>query len=126
MMLRVVPLYAALLALLFVLLSVNVIRARNAHRVTLGTAGNVELERQVRVHANFAEYVPLTLLLLAMADLRGAPTWVLNLLCVGLLAGRLAHAWGVSRAVEDLRFRVAGVGTTFTVIVVAALLLVIV
>ena len=67
MTLRVVPLYAAMLALLFVLLSVNVIRARRSHRVTLGVAGNVDLERQVRVHANFAEYVPLTLLLLAMA-----------------------------------------------------------
>ena len=123
---RVVPIYAALLALLFVALSANVIRARQSYRIALGTAGNADLERKVRVHANFAEYVPLALLLLAIADSRGAPAPLLHLLGVALLAGRLAHAWGVSQAVEDERFRVAGMGATFTVIVVAALTLFIV
>ena len=123
---RVVPAYAALLALFFVALSINVIRARQSHRVALGTAGNADLERKVRMHANFAEYVPLALLLLAIADSRGAPAPLLHLLGIALLIGRLAHAWGLSQAVEDSRFRVGGMGTTLTMIVVTALMLFIV
>jgi len=123
MRLAIVPHYAALLALLFVLLSVNVIRARRRHRVAIGTAGNSGLERPVRVQANFAEYAPFALLLLAMAEIRGAPALVLHLLCASLLAGRVLHAWGVSRPDEDVRFRIAGMGATFTAIAGAALAL---
>lgn len=123
MILRVVPLYAAVMALLFVLLSVNVIRGRRSQRIPLGVAGSTELERRVRVQANFAEYAPFALLLLAMADIRGAPAALLHLLCLGLLIGRVAHAWGVSQTVEDYRFRVAGMGATLTVIIGAAILL---
>lgn len=123
MRLVIVPHYAAVLALLFVLLSVNVIKARRQHGVAIGTAGNSGLERPVRVQANFAEYAPFALLLLAMAEIRGAPALVLHLLCACLLLGRVAHAWGVSRPDEDLRFRVAGMGATFTAIAGAALAL---
>ena len=117
------PYYAALLALLFVSLSVNVIKARRRHKVAIGVAGNSDLERPVRVQANFAEYAPFALLLIAMAEIRGAPPFLLHLLCVCLLLGRAAHAWGVSRPREDFRFRVAGMGTTLTAIAGAALTL---
>lgn len=63
MILHIVPSYAAALALLFILLSANVIRGRGQHKVALGSGGMPNLERRVRVHANFAEYVPFTLLL---------------------------------------------------------------
>ena len=51
-------LYAALLAALFILLSLRVIGARRVHRVALG-APNPLVERAVRAHGNCAEYVPL-------------------------------------------------------------------
>ena len=70
----------------------------------------------MRVHANFAEYVPFALLLLAMAEARGAWAPLLHTAGVGLVAGRVAHAWGVSRTPEDFRFRVAGMVATLTVI----------
>lgn len=121
--LTIVPHYAASLALLFVLLSVNVIRGRREHKIAIGVSGQGDLERRVRVHANFAEYAPFALLLIAMAEIRGAPSLVLHLLCVSLLLGRVSHAWGVSRPDEDFRFRVAGMGATFTAIAGAALTL---
>jgi uncharacterized membrane protein YecN with MAPEG domain len=117
----IVPYYAALLALLFVFLSVRVVAARREHRVSIGMGGQHALERRVRVHANFAEYVPFALLLLGMAELRGAPAPVLHVLCLVLLFGRAAHAWGVSRPDEDFRFRVAGMVATFASIAGAAL-----
>ncbi len=123
MNLRIVPVYAAILALSFIVLSVRVIQARGAARVALGTGGQAALERRIRAHGNFAEYCPLTLLLLAMAELRGAPSIVLHALCIGLLAGRLLHAWGVSQTNDNFRFRTAAMTLTFTVLAAAAVTL---
>lgn len=124
MALTVVPLYAAALSVLFVLLSLRVIRMRQARRIALGVAGDADLERRVRVQANFVEYVPFTLVLLTMAELRGAPPFLLHALCLCLLAARVSHAWGVSHIPENFRYRIAGMAGTFTVIVGTALLLV--
>jgi uncharacterized membrane protein YecN with MAPEG domain len=121
MELRIVPYYAAVLALLFVLLSVNVIRGRREQQVAIGAPPGGDLLRRIRVHGNFAEYVPFALLLLAMAETRGARPPILHALCVCLLLGRFVHAWGVSRPVEDYRFRIAGMAATFTAIGGAAL-----
>lgn len=124
MLLAVVPIYAALLALLFVLLSVRVIRERRRARIAIGTAGDAMLERSMRAQANFAEYVPLALLLLMMAELRGLPPWLLHGLGAALLLGRATHGWGLSQPAEDFRFRVAGMAATLGVLVVCALVLI--
>lgn len=124
MPLTVVPLYAAALSVLFVVLSIRVIRMRRTRRIVLGVAGDAELERRVRVQGNFVEYVPLALVLLTMAELRGAPPFLLHALCLCLLAARASHAWGVSHTPENYRYRVAGMVGTFTAIVGTALLLV--
>ena len=58
------PLYAALLGLIFVALSIRTIRLRRRYGVGVGDGNNTELQRAARVHANFAEYVPLALLLI--------------------------------------------------------------
>lgn len=120
---RIVPAYAALLAFLFVYLSVRVMRARQNAGVMIGSGGNAALERRMRVHANFAEYVPLALILLAFVEMRGHAAWYLHLLCLALLAGRAAHAWGVSQEPDHIRLRSAGVALTIAVLVLAALTL---
>ncbi len=114
MTLMVVPYYAAFLGLFFILLALAVIQARGRYRVPLGFGGVAELERRIRVHANFAEYVPFALLLLAMAEVRGTSRLALHVLCVCLVAGRLLHAWAVSRMDEDVRIRIAGIALTLT------------
>ena len=58
-MLGIVPFYASLLAALYFFLSLRVIRMRRRERIALGDGENARLERAIRVHANFAEYVPL-------------------------------------------------------------------
>jgi uncharacterized protein len=58
--------YAALLAPLFILLAVRVIRQRRGARVAIGDGGDKLLLRRMRVHANFAEYVPFALVLMCM------------------------------------------------------------
>lgn len=123
--LRIVPAYAALLALFFVYLSTRVMAARRAAGVAIGTGGDRTLERWARVHANFAEYVPLALILLLLMEIRGNPAWSLHLLGAGLLAGRVAHAIGLSREPDRMPFRAAGVLLTDIVIVAAAVSLLI-
>ena len=62
--LKIIPLYAALLALLFIALSVRTLRLRRHLKIAVGDAGNTQMLRAMRAHANFAEYVPMCLLLL--------------------------------------------------------------
>lgn len=119
---RITALYAALQAPLYVLLALRVIEVRRRLRVAVGDGGDAELKRRMRVQANFAEYVPFALLLLALAEGLGHAPWLLHVLGATLLAGRLSHAWGMSQAREVFGFRVAGMTATFGVIAVAALL----
>jgi len=117
----IVPIYAAVLAIAYLALSASVIRLRQSRRISIGVGSDSDLERAVRVHSNFAEYVPLALLLLFMAEMQGASRIVLNILCILLLIGRCSHAWGLSKS--DLRFRTVGVVATFSVIGAVSLLL---
>ena len=121
MLLTLVTVFSAFFAVLFVLLSINVIRARRKHKVGLGTGRNKLVERAMRVHANFAEYVPFALLLIALLELNKANSLLLIGLCSVLLVGRLVHAYGVSMENERFVFRVSGMVMTFAVILVAGL-----
>jgi uncharacterized protein len=112
-------LYAALLTALFILLSLQVIKARRTHRVALGAPHRL-VERAVRAHGNCAEYVPFGLVLLGLLEGMGLPAWGVHALGSAFLVGRLLHAWGISQEPEVLRFRTAGMALTFTVLGVAA------
>lgn len=120
---QIVPLYASLLALLFVALSIRTLRMRHKLKVSLGDAGNEALLRAVRVHSNFAEYVPIALLVLILVETSGASPVITNALAICLVAGRISHAYGVSQTKENFRFRVAGMAMTFTSIIGASLAL---
>jgi len=119
MPLPITAFYAALLAGLFVLLSVRVIGARRRYRQALG-AGHPMLERAIRAHGNFAEYVPLALILLGLLEGMGLPGWAVHALGTALVAARAAHAWGIGREPEVFLWRTLGMGLTFTVLGVAA------
>jgi hypothetical protein len=118
---QITPFYAALLGLVFFALSVRTIGLRRRLRIALGDGGSAEMQRAMRVHANFAEYVPLSLLLIAMFESLGGMRWLVHALCIALLVARLIHASGVSRVREDFRFRVAGMSLTFVALAGAAL-----
>ncbi len=116
----IVPTYAALLALLFVALSIRTVRLRRRLRIAIGDAGDPALLRAMRVHSNFAEYAPLSVILLSFVELRNAPAALVHGLCLCLLIGRSLHAFGVSRAHEDYRFRIAGMALTFMTLIVSS------
>lgn len=114
------PLYASILAFIFVALSFRTILLRRARGVAIGSGRDDELARASRVHANFAEYVPLTLLLLFFLESTSQMGIGIHILGCALIAGRLIHAYGVSQPQEDFRFRVTGMVITLGTMLSAA------
>ena len=72
------PLYAALLAFSYVYLSAHTIGVRRKVQVALCPGDNPEMLRAVRVRANFAEYVPLALILMYPVETRGSAAWLVH------------------------------------------------
>ncbi len=117
----ITPFYGGLLGLLFVGLAARVIAMRRSAHIGLGDGGDKPLMRRIRVHANFAEYVPLVLVLMALAELQGFGPWALHILGGMMVAGRAIHAFGVGTEPERPHLRVIGMAATMTAMVVAAL-----
>lgn len=114
----VTPLYAGLLALWFLVLSLRVIKHRS--RINLGDGGDPQVLRVIRGHGNFAEYVPFILLMMAMLEIGGTlPIWFLHALGITLVVARLLHGYALSFS-EQFRFgRFYGTLLTFIVLAVA-------
>lgn len=94
-MIHITLIYAGLLGLLFLLLSFWVVKRRAQFRVMIGEGEAPEMLAAIRAHGNFAEYVPLTLLLMALCELAGVGSLWLHLGGVLLLVGRILHAIGI-------------------------------
>ena len=113
--------YASLLALLFIALSVNVIRLRFKLKVGVGDGGQETLTKAIRVHGNFAEYMPLALILLAGYELSGADSLWLHICGSTLFIGRVLHAVGLSNSIGTSIHRVLGTLSMFIVLLMLAI-----
>ena len=91
-MMRITAFYASLLTVLYLYLSVRVIGWRRLKRVEIRHAEDAQLLRRMRVHANFAEYAPFALLLMALAESLAPPHILIHLVGLTLVAGRVMHA----------------------------------
>lgn len=116
----IASIYLACLALLYVALSIRTLRTRRRLKIAIGDGGNPIMLRAIRVHSNFAEYVPIGVLLLIVTEFNRAPAALVHLLGICLLVGRLLHAYGVSQEDERFLFRVYGMALTFACYVLAA------
>jgi uncharacterized protein len=121
--LPVTSFYAALLALLFCVLALRVLRLRVQLGVTLGDGGHAHLQRAVRAHGNFAEFVPLALLLLLLLELSSLPAAYLHGYGGLLLLARLLHALGVSQRYEKVVWRITAKVMTINLMCAAAVFL---
>lgn len=116
-------LYAALLALMFVGLALAVVRQRFKLRVGLGDGNQPELIKAIRIHGNFAEYVPFLLVLMYLLESQQASSWQLHLLGGLTLGGRLLHLLGLLSSSGTSIPRFFGMIATFIALIVAAVLL---
>ncbi|HMW46880.1 MAG TPA: MAPEG family protein, partial [Cellvibrionaceae bacterium] len=62
----IVGIYAGVLALLYMVLTFRTIYLRGKFKAALGDGKQELLQRAIRVHGNFNEYVPLGLVLLLL------------------------------------------------------------
>lgn len=123
----VTALYAGLFGSLFVCLSAWVVAGRLRGAVLHGDGGVASLNRRIRAHGNFAEYVPLALLLAALLEGRGVASEWLHGLLAPLLVARLAHPFGMLAPVGSMRqylLRGAPTLATWVVIATASILLI--
>ena len=95
MSVAVTGLYAGILGIVFFVLSMRVISNRVRARVNLLDGGDEALTRAMRVHGNFAEYVPFALLLMALAEIQGGSGLFMHVLGDGFdrmpVVSRLRH-----------------------------------
>jgi uncharacterized membrane protein YecN with MAPEG domain len=117
-----IMLYAALSALLLVWLSARVIQGRVVFKVDIGDGGNEEMQRRIRVQANFIEYVPLALILMLFVQQAGFSAWIVHVLGVTLILARVLHAMGLGRVSGVSQGRFIGATATFAVLLVGSLL----
>lgn len=113
--------YASALTLVYLLLSFNVSRQRRRCQVSLGDGDQPPLRAAMRAHGNFAEYVPLALLLLALDEAAGVAAPWLHAVGGMLLVGRLLHPFGLALPAPNLP-RVLGILLTWLALLLAALL----
>lgn len=114
----ITTLTAGLMGLLFFLLSWRVIRARQ----TLSKSANAAqtIERRIRGHANFSEYVPICLIMLGLAEVGGAPVTALWFAAGTLVIARLLHGYAFALTDHSVLGRVGGTALTLVALIVLA------
>jgi uncharacterized membrane protein YecN with MAPEG domain len=118
----ITALYAGILALLFLALSARVVQMRGKGMPSLGDGGNNDLLRRIRGHANFAEYVPMLLVMLAILESGGLPsTWV-HALGATLVIARVLHGYALSFTASFKFGRFWGTLLTFVLLAVCGAL----
>ena len=121
MSLTITAIYASLAGLLLLVLSFRVVRSRRKLSVGLGDGGQESLLRAQRAQANFTEYVPIALILLAVAESQVLTGWLLHTAGAILVLARLLHAWGLSQSSGRSFGRYWGTLLTWVVILALSL-----
>jgi len=121
MVFNVMPLYAGLLGLLFIVFTLRVGFYRVKNKVSLGDGGDKTLLKRIRGQANFTETVPIALILLLLMEACGAADVWLHSLGTALVLGRLSHYLQLTDVVKPLLFRMGGMIATMITVLVASL-----
>jgi uncharacterized membrane protein YecN with MAPEG domain len=102
-------------AILHIWLSLRVSALRRPLKIGVGDGGNEILLKRMRAHANFAENVPIFLILLGLVELaagRNVWLWAAGIL---FILARIAHAFGMDRPGANI-LRVAGIAISWLVL----------
>lgn len=106
-------LFAAVFALMLLVLSLRVVLRRREMRIGIGSGGDKVLAKHVRVHGNFVEHVPFALLLLALLEACGLGRGWIWAFGGTLLLARILHVAGLSRSAGYSAGRFTGVLLTW-------------
>ena len=113
----VTTLYAGILGLLAMTLAGMVGRARAATGISFGDEGNPEVLVAMRRHANFVEFVPLVLILLALLEISGVSPTAIHALGAVLVLSRVSHTIGFQPGSSSPLRGLGAVGTSLVLVV---------
>ncbi len=99
---------------LFLFLSFKTIHTRTKKKISLGHGNDDVLQKMIRAHANFTEYVPFIVLLILAAEYRQMPQLFLVFIGVLLVSGRYIHAYHFYTHQNGYTLRVLGMVLTLT------------
>jgi uncharacterized membrane protein YecN with MAPEG domain len=116
----ITALYAAILGFLGAALTINAIRHRVRSGVSTGDGKDAGLAQAIRAHANFAEQVPLALIVISFAEVLGSRPLVVHVLCVVLVGARLVSAYALNRSLTQSPTRNFSAAVTQLVVVAAS------
>src|SRR5438105_14686515 len=116
----ITALYAALVALILLVLAVRVSSFRRRLKVGFGDGGDPALQRAVRAHANAVEWALPVLVLMLIAELNRASPLLLHGCGIVLIVARILHGAGVSQVAGMSFGRFYGIGLTWAVLLVLA------
>ncbi|MEM7081060.1 MAG: MAPEG family protein [Pseudomonadota bacterium] len=111
---------ACILGLLFIWLCIYVINGRVKNEALIGDAGNTDMLFRIRTHANFTEYVPIFLILLALLELHGGNRIALIVIAAVFVIARVLHILGMGED-ANLKPRQIGIVGSFTGIIASSL-----
>lgn len=126
----ITPIFASILALMLVGLSINVIKERRKSKTGVGDNNNYELTRKIRAQANLAEYAPTFIILLFFTEYLGLAKWAIALFGIIFVLGRISHAYSLlkaekyegSRLLEAPKWRITGMIITFNCLIFLAVI----
>jgi uncharacterized membrane protein YecN with MAPEG domain len=121
MALPITAIYAGLLGLIGLVLAAGSGWIRSKTGVSLGDGGHPEQLVAVRRHGNFAEWVPMALILIATLELNDVPAAAIHSLGAALVLARIAHPLGLDIVDQSSAARGIGAGLTALVVLVASI-----
>jgi uncharacterized protein len=121
----ITALYAGLLGLISMAVAFPAGSLRGKLGVSVGDGGNKDLLVAMRRHANFVEYVPLALILIALLEVNGVAARTIHVLGAVLVLARVLHAFGLKGETMKTTPRMLGAVGTMLVTAVASVWLVV-
>lgn len=110
---------AAACAVINLWLALRLSRGRVKGKVLIGDGGDAGMLAGMRAHANFAEYAPFVLILIAGIELAGGSPFWLQIAAVAFVIARIAHPIGMVRGGTNA-FRAGGILVTWVVLALLA------
>ncbi len=112
--------YVSLSAFIIGWLSLNVIKQRRKHHISIGDGGVDDLKIAMAIQSNAVEYIPISLILILSLEYNNANIWLVHSLGVLFLLSRFIHPWSI--LTENLKWRVISMQITFYTIIALAVL----
>lgn len=114
--------YAAIFAIAQAIMVPWIARTRWREKISLGDGDNEELQRKTRVYGNYVEIVWPAMILMALAELGGAPGWVIHWMGLLMIISRISHAGALLKGPGYGPYRMAGMMISMAVFTIGAML----